>query len=149
MVGIERAEALRRADALRAKVTASRRLLSEELSRRRREVGRGGTGWGWGEGRGDGWRARTTPAASPLASPSKARLGTVEGERDAQGENGTIASRDDGFKREIGRFEDDVGTGERGERGETSSTAASPTKPPRTSDGGGGATSEGCVERGR
>jgi hypothetical protein len=39
------------------------------------------------------------------------------GKRDAQGENGTIASRDDGFKREIGRFEDDVGTGERGERG--------------------------------
>ena len=154
----ERAEALRRADALRAKVTASRRLLSEELSRRRREVGRGGTGvgaggrrlGGWAAGRGggggggDGWRARTTPTASPLASPSKARLGTVEGERE------THRVRTERLRRETTdlneRLDDLRMTLERASAASeagTSSTAASPTKPPRASDGGGGATSEG------
>ena len=141
----ERAEALRRADALRAKVTASRRLLSEELSRRRREVGRGGTGVGMeGRGGGDGWRARTTPTASPLASPSKARLGTVEGERE------THRVRTERLRRETTdlneRLDDLRMTLERASAASeagTSSTAASPTKPPRTSDGGGGATSEG------
>ena len=141
----ERAEALRRADALRAKVTASRRLLSEELSRRRREVGRGGTGVGvGGRGGGDGWRARTTPTASPLASPSKARLGTVEGERE------THRVRTERLRRETTdlneRLDDLRMTLERASAASeagTSSTAASPTKPPRASDGGGGATSEG------
>ena len=141
----ERAEALRRADALRAKVTASRRLLSEELSRRRREVGRGGTGVGvGGRGGGDGWRARTTPTASPLASPSKARLGTVEGERE------THRVRTERLRRETTdlneRLDDLRTTLERASAASeagTSSTAASPTKPPRASDGGGGATSEG------
>ena len=141
----ERAEALRRADALRAKVTASRRLLSEELSRRRREVGRGGTGGGVGcRGGGDGSRARTPPTASPLASPSKARLGTVEGERE------THRVRTDRLRRETTdlneRLDDLRMTLKRASAASeagTSSTAASPTKPPRASDGGGGATSEG------
>ena len=66
------------------------------------------------------------------------------GKRDAQGENGTIASRDDGFKREIGRFEDDVGTGERGERGgDVVDGGVADETAARWSDGGGGATSEG------
>ena len=138
----ERAEALRRADALRAKVTASRRLLSEELSRRRREVGRGGTGVGVGcRGGGDGSRARTPPTASPLASPSKARLGTVEGERE------THRVRTERLRRETTdlneRLDDLRMTLERASEAGTSSTAAAPTKPPRASDGGGGATSEG------
>ena len=111
-----------------------------------------GREWGWGEGRGRRV-AREDDADGVAARESEqgAFGNGGGGKRDAQGENGTIASRDDGFKREIGRFEDDVGTGERGERGGTSSTAASPTKPPRVGrrrwgDERGVASSEGDDE---
>ena len=78
-----------------------------------------GREWGWGEGRGRRVARGTADADERRRSRVRARRvwERWRGKRDAQGENGTIASRDDGFKREIGRFEDDVGTGERGERG--------------------------------
>jgi len=144
----ERAEALRRADALRAKVMASRRLLSEELSRRKRDVGRGvgrHANGANGVGMGSYARSRTT---TPSASPSKAatfggRLGAVEGEREThravtdrlRRETTDLNEKLDDLRMKLERASAASEAG-------TSSTAASPIKPPRASDGGVAVTNE-------
>jgi len=121
----ERRDALTRAEALRAKVLASRRLLSEELHRRRAREGRA-RGASGATGRGsDGFdfgssASATTSSMRMQAREPSARVKTDGLRRDAEDLNGKL----DDLRRKL----------ERATSGsEAVSASASPTKPERAS----------------